>query len=165
MKNQLRTYKRNQYNDLDHAFWLKHMYPCTIIKDRYTGAYSGGEWTCWPKYIEEIPDEIEAGDIPCMEFWKSYDTSKVGIGDSPNDAVKDLRIKLGDITLVNREYTVFEQRKLIKQTCFACKNLGYGCLGKLHGCDQYDAVSCERLHQLTKILIPKDKINKELYEI
>lgn len=156
---------KNQYNDLNHTWWLEHMYPCTIVKDRYTGSYSGGEWTCWPRYIEEIPDEIEAGDIPCMEFWRNCDTSKIGIGDSPDAAVNDLRIKLGDTTLVNREYTPFEERKLKMQTCFACKELGYGCLGQLHGCDNYTSVGLERLKQLNKILIPKDKINKELYEI
>ena len=149
----------------DKKFWLEHMYPCTIVKDRYTGAYSGGEWTCWPLYIEEVPDEIEEGDIPCGDFWRDFDKSCVGIGDSPDDAIKDLRIKLGDITLVNKEYSIFEEIKLKKQVCFCCKNLGYGCLGQINGCDKWNSVGIKRLHQLNKILIPKDKINKELYEI
>lgn len=147
----------------DKKFWLEYMYPCTIIKDRYTGAYSGGEWTCWPIDRWNVPDEIEEDDITCGDFWREFDTSQIGIGASPQQAINDLRIKLG-AKVENKEYTIFEEKKLKGQTCFACKNLGYGCLGKPYGCKEYDCVPYGRLMQLQKTLIPKKNINKELYE-
>lgn len=73
------------------------IYPLTIVKDRYTGAYSGGEYTAWELYSDEVPAEIHADDVVCMRFWGSPITQKyipVGRGATPEDAVKDLANRL-----------------------------------------------------------------------
>ena len=147
-------------------FWLEHEYPCTIIKDRYTGAYSRGKWTCWPCDFDDIPDDIESSDIPCGDFWRQFDKNTIGIGDSPEEAVKDLRQKLGDKNLGNKsDYDRYEEDKLISQPCFSCQFLSYGCLGQLGGCEEWASVGYNRLQQIKKTLFPKDKISEELYKI
>lgn len=78
----------------DKKWWLEHQYPCTIIKDRYTGAYSGGEWTCWPCDENKIPKEQRGDDITCMDFWNIVDKSIIGIGNSPQEALGNLVKKL-----------------------------------------------------------------------
>lgn len=69
------------------------IYPLVIIKDRYTGVYSNGKYTAWNMYFEDIPREIDEDDVTCHNFWHSYD-GIVGLGETPNDAIQDLRKKL-----------------------------------------------------------------------
>lgn len=69
------------------------IYPVTIVLDRYAGTYSKANWTAWNKDISEVPDEIEADDVTCMEFWNTYD-GVVGKGATPNEAYNDLISKL-----------------------------------------------------------------------
>ena len=66
----------------------------TIVTDRYTGVYSGGEYTCWPLEYRNLPDEIEGGDTECDLFWSHCDKSKVGIGNTPQEAFEDLEKKM-----------------------------------------------------------------------
>lgn len=75
-------------------FWAKYHYPLTIVKDRYKGAYSGGFFTAWPFDEYDIPKEHSASDRICIEFWDNVDKSFIGIGDNPNDAFKDLCMKM-----------------------------------------------------------------------
>lgn len=70
------------------------IYPLVIIRDRYTGAYSGGYFTAWNMHLEDIPQDIEEDDVTCANFWHSYD-GVVGLGRTANEAVEDLRQKLG----------------------------------------------------------------------
>lgn len=69
------------------------IYPLVIVKDRYTGVYSDGVYTAWNLYLEEIPQDIEANDVLCCNFWDSYN-GVVGLGGTPNDAVNDLQRKI-----------------------------------------------------------------------
>ena len=69
------------------------IYPLVIIKDRYTGTYSNGEYTAWNMYFEDIPREIDEDDVTCYNFWHSYD-GIVGLGKTPNEAIDDLHKKL-----------------------------------------------------------------------
>lgn len=69
------------------------IYPLVIIKDRYTGTYSNGEYTAWNMYFEDIPREIDEDDVTCHNFWHSYN-GIVGLGKTPNEAIDDLRKKL-----------------------------------------------------------------------
>ena len=71
------------------------IYPLVIICDRYTGAYSGGKYTAWNKYLEYIPDEIEADDTTCSYYWNGC-KEIVGKGDTPNEALTDLYNKLNE---------------------------------------------------------------------
>lgn len=72
---------------------VKEVYPLTIIKDRYSGTYSGGVYTAWNKEADEIPTQIYLDDISCMNFW-STNKEIVGIGLTPNLAEENLRMKL-----------------------------------------------------------------------
>ena len=69
------------------------IYPLVIIRDRYTGVYSGGYFTAWNMYLEDIPQEIEADDVSCYNFWYSYE-GIVGLGKTPNEAIEDLQQKI-----------------------------------------------------------------------
>lgn len=85
-------------------FWQEHhknipnkdIYPLTVVCDRYAGAYSGGQYTAWNLDCSDVPEEINADDVTCMNFW--YRDEKpyiIGIGDTLIEAVKDLENKLG----------------------------------------------------------------------
>lgn len=65
----------------------------TIIKDRYMGGYSGGEWLAFALPKEKVPDEPSSDDVSCMNFWDSKSSHLVGRGQCPNEALADL-IKL-----------------------------------------------------------------------
>ena len=79
------------------------IYPLTIVADRYSGTYSGGIFTAWNLYFDELPNEIDGGDVECMDFWYGEngdiygDRRKdivCGVGSTPNNAVSDLYMKL-----------------------------------------------------------------------
>ena len=46
------------------------IYPLVIIRDRYTGVYSGGKYTAWSGDVEDIlpPPEVNDDDVICMNF-------------------------------------------------------------------------------------------------
>lgn len=67
----------------------KDIYPLTIIKDRYTGCYSGGEYTAWNLDFYEIPADIDDEDVECKLFWDN-NTIPVGKGETPEEAIKNL---------------------------------------------------------------------------
>ena len=83
---------------------MDDIYPLTVIKDRYTGVYSGGVFTAWNEDYYNIPSDISDDDITCMAFWSDYLVSKkfnvdgnplaVGIGSTADEAMKDLQLKL-----------------------------------------------------------------------
>lgn len=73
---------------------VKDIYPCTIIKDRYNGTYSGGPWLAFNLYPEDIPKEIGAGDTEEMNyFWREFLPVVIGLGLTPNAALEDLIAK------------------------------------------------------------------------
>ena len=77
------------------------IYPCTIISDRYTGAYSRGKWLAFPLDEEYLPYDISGGDGDCNNFWENYRKQKengslelhkiIGLGETPNKAYDNLR--------------------------------------------------------------------------
>lgn len=73
------------------------IYPLTIVRDRYTGDYSGGAYTAWKHYVDEIPREIRGNDGECREFWygEKAEQYKVGKGATIAEAVADLARKMG----------------------------------------------------------------------
>jgi len=76
---------------------MDDVYPCIIIKDRYTGAYSKGIWTAWKAspwkedtgFFNILPEDIDGGDGECDKFWHEY-TGIVGKGNTPQEAYDDL---------------------------------------------------------------------------
>ncbi len=77
------------------------IYPLTVVSDRYGGTYSGGDFTAWNMYPDEVPYEISSDDCTCLEKWtelRSGDGTErrelFGVGNTPNDAVLDLERKM-----------------------------------------------------------------------
>lgn len=69
------------------------IYPLTIISDRYSGVYSGGNYTAWNLYADEVPEGVYADDCECYEFWME---NKIicGKGRTTSEALADLYLKL-----------------------------------------------------------------------
>lgn len=69
------------------------VYPCTIVRDRYSGTYSGGEWTAWNLDPEDLPEGLGGSDPEEMHLFS--DKSLIyGIGQTPDLACDDLVIKV-----------------------------------------------------------------------
>lgn len=76
-----------------------HIYPLTIIFDRYTGCYSGGKVTVWNTFPENIPEEIFSDDNTCDHFWlhEAEDCHiGYGVGNTIQEAIDDLYFKESD---------------------------------------------------------------------
>lgn len=75
---------------------LDNVYPLCVIKDRYGGVYSGGEYTAWSCGISYIPDGVFEDDVTCGSTWgalkEARDKGKFvyGVGETPDDALRDL---------------------------------------------------------------------------
>lgn len=75
-------------------FPFDEIYPLTIVSDRYTGVYSGGNYTAWNCEPCEIPEEIGDDDVTCSIFWANFDAKLVGFGETPREAALDLYCKI-----------------------------------------------------------------------
>lgn len=71
---------------------MDEIYPLTIVRDRYTGTYSGGRYTAWNLEFYELPYGIQADDVTCMMFWD--EDRLAGRGNTPQEAVDDLRARM-----------------------------------------------------------------------
>lgn len=86
------------------------IYPVTIISDRYTGTYSGGEWTAWACDADSIPEGIFDSDVECASAWSKLKRDRkkgkiiFGVGSTPNDAMCDLIKSNNQITERYEEY-------------------------------------------------------------
>lgn len=67
------------------------LYPVTIIRSRYKGAYSGGSWLAFYCDPEDIPPEATADDGTCAAWFHSDPAAFVGRGSTPDGAYNDLR--------------------------------------------------------------------------
>lgn len=69
------------------------LYPLTIALDRYNGTYSGGIFTAWNLYPQDVPEEIDSDDVSCCVF---FENTKIiyGRGETPENAVIDLMNRL-----------------------------------------------------------------------
>lgn len=71
------------------------IWPLTITIDRYNGVYSGGKILAINN--EEFPQEVFSGDIECHEFWVDLgNRNLIGVGDSIDEAIMDLKKKIGE---------------------------------------------------------------------
>ena len=88
-------FKRKNESDYFYVIDLdKHpIYPLTIIQDRYNGIYSGGKFTAWNLYPDELPEEVFGDDVTCRCFWDDIEIA-VGRGSTPTEALFDLVIAL-----------------------------------------------------------------------
>lgn len=83
---------------------LVEIYPLTITMDRYNGTYSKGKYLAWRLDVLEVPQEPFSDDVTCMKFWEEY-KDPVGIGDTPDYAIENLKTKLMHKAIkLQREY-------------------------------------------------------------
>jgi hypothetical protein len=64
----------------------------TIVTARYGGIYEPGKWLAFGGGPRELPDEWDAEDTVCIEFWRQR-RNEVGGGDTPDEALADLLAK------------------------------------------------------------------------
>lgn len=77
---------------------IDHLWPVTIISDRYDGLYSGGKWLAFPTYPEVVGEsDALGGDFECDEYFQKE--RPVGKGDTPDAALADLAAVLNRMDL------------------------------------------------------------------
>ena len=75
------------------------IYPLTIISDRYSGTYSGGNYLAFNEEFNNIPEEVNADDVTCALFWGQHKDEykySIGKGNTINEAIEDLINKTGN---------------------------------------------------------------------
>lgn len=84
-----------EYVNWDVFNHIDTVYPLTIKADRYSGVYSGGEYTAWPCDEVEIPSEVFMDDVTCAREWGVIKSERqhVGVGCTPSVALVDLYLK------------------------------------------------------------------------
>jgi hypothetical protein len=70
------------------------IYPLTVTPDRYSGTYSGGKWLAFNLLPGEVHPRVHGNDLECSFFWEYADKTKIGLGDTPEEAIKNLEHKL-----------------------------------------------------------------------
>lgn len=64
------------------------MYPIVVRETRYGGVYEGGSWFAYSGH--NFPMEAIGDDDDCAFFWASEASKKMGVGNTPNEAVHRL---------------------------------------------------------------------------
>ncbi len=67
------------------------LYPITIVMDRYSGTYSGGDWLAFNLNADQIPEDVFGSDVPCAGLW-DHNKIPVGIGPTPEEALEKLKL-------------------------------------------------------------------------
>ena len=70
------------------------IYPLTLTCDRYSGAYSDGNWIAWNVEADDVPAEQHMDDVTCMKLWWGENPPMVGRGRTPQEAILDLYLRL-----------------------------------------------------------------------
>lgn len=75
------------------------LWPLTIIADRYSGAYSDGQYLAFPLNYDGIPKFIGGDNVDESMGWENWDHVKcpVGTGRTPIEAYENLKQKLKDL--------------------------------------------------------------------
>lgn len=97
-----------EYVEWDVFNHMDTIYPLTIKADRYSGVYSGGEYTAWPCGEADIPSEVFMDDVSCAHEWGVIKSERqhVGIGCTPSVALVDLYLKQHSIFVEDYLMTV-----------------------------------------------------------
>ena len=66
-----------------------NIYPLTIIRDRYSGSYSGGTYVAFNLEAHKVPAEVFGDDCTALRFRKHF-KEVLGREERPDSAVKDL---------------------------------------------------------------------------
>lgn len=79
---------------------IADIYPLTIIKDRYMGEYSRGQYLAFNLDYHRVPFEIEGDAKTCQAFWTENRRMIVGRGNTVKKAIFSLK---NQIRLVLKE--------------------------------------------------------------
>lgn len=71
------------------------IWPVTIVKDRYSGAYSDGIYLAHFTEPDDVPLEPNSDDVDAMNFWYEFDNFNkndysIGKGETPDIALENL---------------------------------------------------------------------------
>src|SRR5205085_8860221 len=70
------------------------LFPIVVVEDRYSGTYSGGNWTAAPRGLDLLDSDAMADDTSAAVFWARHEvTSLDGGGATPDAAVEDLLLQ------------------------------------------------------------------------
>lgn len=72
----------------------RHIYPVSIVRARYGGAYEPAPWLAFNKFENQLPFGWNGDDTTCACFWDA-NHEPVGAGNTPDEAYHDLIEKLG----------------------------------------------------------------------
>ncbi len=69
-----------------------HVFPLTVIKDGYSGRYSGGLFIAFNTHPHEVPADILGAEKECKDFWFKNEPIDIraGVGPTMRAAVLDL---------------------------------------------------------------------------
>ena len=70
------------------------LYPVAVFQSRYSGIYEGGEWYAigsFKSFDESgILEYLFGDDCDAVDFWMSEKSEMIGVGSTPDSAVKNL---------------------------------------------------------------------------
>jgi len=75
--------------------------PVTIVATRHGGRYEHGRFAAFPLEAWDLPRDAYGGDRIAAEWWSS-NTTPVGVGETPDEALADLGRKLNAETRTPR---------------------------------------------------------------
>jgi hypothetical protein len=71
-----------------------HLYQIAVFQSRYSGIYEGGEWFAIGNFksFDEIgiSEYLFGDDCDAVDFWMSEQSEMIGVGSTPDAAVKNL---------------------------------------------------------------------------
>lgn len=71
---------------------IAYLYPVTITRTRYGGAYEGGAWAAFHNYPDQLPQGWDGDDITAANWW-AENSWRAGVGATPEKALDDLTAK------------------------------------------------------------------------
>ena len=81
------TYERENAEDIDLMFCGPMV---VVLATRYQGGYEGGRFAAMPR--TDLDSAAFGEDLAACAWWES-NRSRVGVGNTPNDALKDWYLK------------------------------------------------------------------------
>jgi hypothetical protein len=64
-------------------------WPVTIVRARYGGVYEPGDWIAFPLAPDQLPEEWDADDVTCRNFFEER-RGQIGGGATLNEALENL---------------------------------------------------------------------------
>lgn len=93
---------------------MKDIFPLTIVKDRYNGAYSKAKYLAFNLYADNdiFVEFIGCDDTAEMDFWYNnyHKNFNIGKGNTPQEAYDDLVRIINKLTPASQDKEYYEKR-------------------------------------------------------